>query len=246
MVNVVSWKIIKWRKIWRKLWYKTANIKLDDISIESWVYKINIILKNEIFHWIWVYNLKNSIFESHIFDFNKDIYWEEIEVVILKKIRWYREFEWEKELKSQIKKDIQKVREMKFIVLTFGTFDIFHPWHEYYLKTWKKYADTLITIVWTDKNVKKIKWSFPKHTEWERFINVKNKKISDFVIIWDEDNPYKIINVYKPQIICLWYDQVWFANKLDNFIKKNNLDIEIIRLDSYKEDKYKSSILLGK
>ncbi|MEI6711388.1 MAG: adenylyltransferase/cytidyltransferase family protein [bacterium] len=41
--------------------------------------------------------------------------------------------------------------------MTFGTFDRFHPGHEYYLREAKKLGDTLITIVARDNTVERIK-----------------------------------------------------------------------------------------
>ena len=42
-------------------------------------------------------------------------------------------------------------------VLVFGTYDIFHKGHEYFLKESKKKGDYLIVVVARDSTVKKIK-----------------------------------------------------------------------------------------
>jgi glycerol-3-phosphate cytidylyltransferase-like family protein len=246
MINIISGEVIKWKNIWSELWYKTANIKLENKDIEYWVYKINIIIDNIIYHWAWVYIEWTWVFESHIFDFNRDIYWKNIEVIILKKIRKNKKFKLLEDLKEQIKNDIKKIKKIEFRVLTFWTFDILHPWHEYYLKNAKKYSDKLITIIWTDKNVEKIKWRLPINNQNIRKTNLKNLDISNIVLVWDEKYPFKIIKKYKPQVICLWYDQRWFSEELSNFIINNNLSMEVIRLKSYKENIYKSSLISKK
>ena len=246
MINIIPWEVIKWKQIWRKLWYKTANIALESDDIESWVYKINIIIDNVIYHWAWVYTKWTGIFETHIFDFDKDIYKKNIEVIILKKIRKIKKIKSLIELKNRIKKDIEKIKKIKFIVLTFWTFDILHKWHEYYLKNAKKYSDTLITIIWTDSNVEKIKRKLPIYNEEIRKTNLENQNISDLVLIWNEKDPFKLIKKYKPQVICLGYDQRGFSDKLSEFIINNNLSMEVIRLKSYKENIYKSSIIREK
>lgn len=46
---------------------------------------------------------------------------------------------------------------MAKIVMAFGTFDVFHPGHEYYLTQAKKYGDILIVVVARDKTVEKVK-----------------------------------------------------------------------------------------
>ena len=126
----------------------------------------------------------------------------------------------------------------KIVVLTFWTFDILHSWHEYYLNNAKKYWNFLVTIIWTNKNVEKIKWKKPINNQNIRKENLEKLMISDVVEIWDEENPLKWIDIYKPQIICLWYDQEWFSYKL-----KNLTNIKIIRLKPFKEEQYKSSII---
>jgi FAD synthase len=52
----------------------------------------------------------------------------------LEKIRENKKPKDLEELKLAIKKDVQYVRENDFVVLTFGTFDVTHPGHKFYLK----------------------------------------------------------------------------------------------------------------
>jgi len=243
MINIIwksiSWTVIKGKRLWNKLWFPTANIKLSDQNIDYWVYKVNIIIENEIFHWVWTYLEWKDLFEAHIFDFNSDIYWEKIEIILLTKLRDNKKFDSLEELKENIAKDIEKAKNINIKVLTFWTFEILHPWHKYYLSSAKKYWDTLITIVGTDRNVEKIKGKKPRYIETERQKRLEELKISDIVIIWDEKNHLKWIQEYKPEIICLWYDQVGFIKKLEEL--ENN--IKIIRLKPFQEKIYKSSLL---
>lgn len=243
---IISWKIIHWKKISRKLWFKTANIVLKKGKLEDWVYKINIKINENIYFWIWVFLEKNEIFESHIFDFEEDIYWENIEINIFEKIRNNKKFDNFEELKSQINFDIKKVKEIKNYVLTFWTFDIAHLWHNFYLKNAKFYWDKLITIISTDKNVKKFKWIFPENNAKNRLKNIKKLNISDEILLWEENSPMKYIDFYKPKFICLWYDQIWFSDILKKYIEEKNLKTKIIRINSFKENIYKSSILKNK
>jgi FAD synthase len=67
-----------------------------------------------------------NIFESHIFDFDGDLYGKNIEVVILYKIRENEKFENFEALKNQIQKDKEFAKKQTDTVMTFGTFDIFH------------------------------------------------------------------------------------------------------------------------
>lgn len=246
MITKIKGIVIKWKQLGRIIWFKTANISYKNDFLEDAVYKINIIIDWKINAWAWCYRKNLNIFESHIFDFNEDIYWKEIEIIILEKIRNNIKVNSIEELKSIISNDINKIKGINYNVLTFWTFDLVHKWHIYYLNESKKYWNKLITIVATDKNIEKIKWNLPKYKLDERINHLSKLNICDEIVWWDENNPLKWIQIYNPQIICLWYDQEWFSKLLFEYIKNNNLEIEIIRIPPYKKDIYKSSILKKK
>jgi cytidyltransferase-like protein len=128
-------------------------------------------------------------------------------------------------------------------VLTFGTFDIFHPGHEYYLREAKKQGDTLITIIARDQTVKDLKWSYPRNDEHKRKKTVEESGIPDKVVLGELENYYNCIIEQQADIICLGYDQKHLADGLEQFLKANNLDTTIIRLQPFQEDRYKSSKL---
>jgi glycerol-3-phosphate cytidylyltransferase-like family protein len=67
--------------------------------------------------------------------------------------------------------------------------------------------------------------------------------IADIVHVWDTTNPLKWLELYHPKVVCLWYDQVWFSEALKNHIKQRKLNVKVIRIDPYKELKYKSSLI---
>lgn len=243
MFKKISWIVIEGKKLGRTIWFPTANIKVENEKIEDGTYKINIVLSWKKYSWVWVFLEKESLFEAHIFDFNEFIYWEEIEVYILDKIRWNKKFSWLEELKSQIKKDSKKSKEIEDIVLTFWTFDIFHEWHKHFLNEAKNYWDKLVTIVATDENVFRFKWTLPENNENKRREIIKKSWISDLVEVWEWNNPMKWIDIYNPKVICLWYDQIWFSEMLKNYIKEKKINIQVLRLKPFKENIYKSSLL---
>jgi len=107
MNEKLTWIVIPWKKLGRKLSFPTANISLKNSIIWEWTYKINIIVKWKKYRWVWAYIGKDKIFEAHIFDFNEDIYGEEIEVFVLSKIRENKKFSSLQELKDQITKDVE-------------------------------------------------------------------------------------------------------------------------------------------
>lgn len=120
--------------------------------------------------------------------------------------------------------------------MVFGTFDLLHKGHVNFLKQAKEYG-YLIVVLGTDENIEKLKGKKPVHHLQSRIKDIENLKIADEVTGGYQDNFFRIIKERNPDIICLGYDQ-------KSFDLQNHLpDTEIIRLNPYREDKYKSSIL---
>ena len=128
-------------------------------------------------------------------------------------------------------------------VIVFGTFDVFHLGHEYFLKKAKALGDYLTVVIARDKTVKKVKGEYPQHNEKQRMENVKSSGIPDKVVLGNFDDKYKIIRKIKPNIIALGYDQFVFTYKLNKMIIDEKMDTEIIRLESYEPNLYKSSFI---
>lgn len=242
MYQLIEWEVIHGKELGRQLWFRTANMKLSPHdTLEEWTYKINGLIQWEIFHGVWVYKKVDNTFEAHFFDFNKDIYGEIIQIMVLYKIRENMKFENVDELKAQIKKDIEMVKKESDYVLTFWTFDLLHPGHTYYLKRARLHGDRLVTIVATDENMFKFKGFYPNNNWPTRVSNLKELGISDIVVLWEWIDPFQWIGLYNPKVICLWYDQKGFSGGLDAYIHDNNLDIKVFRIAPFREDIYKSS-----
>lgn len=238
MINFEE-KVIHWKKIGRTIWFPTANLKLKPNFIDDGTYKINIVYRWKVYHWAGTARNNLELFEAHIFDFEKMIYGESIEIIVLEKLRENKKFNSFFELKEEIKKDVEKAKKSDFKVMSFWTFDIFHPGHKYFLSEARKYGDKLFVIIARDKNVEKLKGNAPKNSENLRLKTVQDAKVANKVLLWDEENPMKWIETYKPKVICLGYDQIWFSEKL---IEKFP-EIEIVRIWSFEPEKYKSSKL---
>ncbi len=128
--------------------------------------------------------------------------------------------------------------------MTFGSFDLIHPGHLYYLKKSKKHGDKLIVGVATDKSILEIKGKKPLYNEKERLLEVKNLNIADEVILGnDKGSVYDILEEIKPNIICLGYDQKPSNEELKKELKLRKINAEIIRISSFNPEKYKSSKL---
>jgi FAD synthetase len=127
-------------------------------------------------------------------------------------------------------------------VLVFGTFDCLHKGHIDFLKQARKYGDFLIAIVGRDKNVEKLKNHHPIKNEQQRLKDLIDCKFVDRVLLGNKKNPYELIKIISPNVICLGYDQRYFADSLEDELKKMGLSrIKTYRLKPYKPEKFKSS-----
>ena len=127
-------------------------------------------------------------------------------------------------------------------VLVFGTFDILHPGHEYFLKQAKKHGGELIVVVARDLTVKQVKEIFPVNNEQTRLNAIQNLDYVDNAVLGSMDiDKYKIIEEIKPEVICLGYDQKAFVDGLEAKLHERGLRPEIIRISAYKPEKHKSS-----
>ncbi len=129
-------------------------------------------------------------------------------------------------------------------VMVFGTFDLLHPGHRYFLKQAKKLGDYLITVVARDTTVKIIKGRLPRQNEKQRFKIIKFYGLADKVILGHKRDKYYVIKKYRPQIIALGYDQISFTDQLANKLEEFGLlKTKVIKLKSYQPEKFKSSKL---
>ncbi|MBU0757405.1 MAG: adenylyltransferase/cytidyltransferase family protein [Nanoarchaeota archaeon] len=126
-------------------------------------------------------------------------------------------------------------------VMVFGTFDILHKGHRFFLQSAKNKGDQLIVVIARDVNVGKFKGMAAVHDENKRKENIEALNIADRVIQGDEIDCYSVIESEKPDIICLGYDQNSFSQNLKEKLNNRDLHPKIIRLEAYEPHKYKSS-----
>ena len=90
----------------------------------------------------------------------------------------------------------------KTIVFTNGCFDIIHAGHIEYLQKASKLGDILIVGLNSDSSVKKLKGNErPIKKEQERASILAALRYVDFITIFDDDTPEKLISEIKPDII---------------------------------------------
>jgi rfaE bifunctional protein nucleotidyltransferase chain/domain len=121
-------------------------------------------------------------------------------------------------------KKIKKIKPMKSIiarlkargkkvVFTNGCFDILHVGHIRYLKKAKKQGDILVIGLNTDRSVKQIKGEErPIVPEKERAEVLSALEFVDYVVLFDEPDPFLLIESLKPNVLVKGAD--WPKNKI--------------------------------
>lgn len=128
-------------------------------------------------------------------------------------------------------------------VMIFGTFDRLHLGHLDFFSQAKNHGDYLIVVVARDANVKKIKGHNPDENENVRLREAQAINIVNKAVLGYKFNRYKIIKELRPDIICLGYDQRVEITELQEQLKKLNVQPQILRLQSFHPEIYKSSII---
>lgn len=130
---------------------------------------------------------------------------------------------------------------MKRRVLVFGTFDILHPGHLYFLKHAKQYGDELVVIVTRDETVKKLKGRLPYFTEQERLTMLRALKFVSGAHLGDKHGKWTMIAKWKPRVICVGHDQVKSHPNIQSQLSKFKRKPIIIQLRAFKRQRYRSS-----
>lgn len=118
------------------------------------------------------------------------------------------------------------------VVLAGGVFDIIHPGHIHTLNAAKILGDVLVVVIATDNTAKKMKKRTPLHKQEQRKDLVKSLSMVDLCVIGHESDIFKTVELIKPAIIALGYDQVHQEKFIIDGCKKLNLDVKVARLQS--------------
>ena len=118
------------------------------------------------------------------------------------------------------------------VVLAGGVFDIIHPGHIYTLNSAKALGDVLIVVVATDRTAQKMKKRLPLHNQKFRRELVDSLSVVDLCVIGHEDDIFKTVDLVRPEIIALGYDQIHQEKFIIDGCRKINLDVKVARLQS--------------
>ncbi len=131
---------------------------------------------------------------------------------------------------DELKKIRQKLKsENKKVVFTNGVFDLIHSGHVDYLVKAKQLGNVLIVGMNSDASVKRIKGDKrPILKEDERAFIISNIKPVDYVVLFDEDTPEKLINEIVPDVLVKGAD--WPIDKIvgKDVVEKNGGEVKTI------------------
>ena len=104
--------------------------------------------------------------------------------------------------KDIVKKSAQWKKEGKTLVFSNGCFDILHLGHVDYLSKAAALGDILIIGLNADTSVKKLKGNHrPINDQNSRAMLLAALYFTDAVVIFEEETPYNLINIIKPDIL---------------------------------------------
>ena len=118
------------------------------------------------------------------------------------------------------------------VVLAGGVFDIIHPGHIHTLRAAKALGNVLVVVIATDKTAQKMKNRIPLHNMELRKDLVRSLSMVDYAVVGYEGDIFKSVELIKPNIIALGYDQVHQEKFIIDGCKKIGIDVSIARLQS--------------
>ena len=118
------------------------------------------------------------------------------------------------------------------VVLAGGVFDIIHPGHIHTLRAAKALGNVLVVVIATDKTAQKMKSRIPLHNMELRKDLVRSLSMVDYAIVGYEGDIFKSVEIIKPNIIALGYDQVHQEKFIIDGCKKIGIGVSIARLQS--------------
>jgi len=119
----------------------------------------------------------------------------------------------------------------KTIVFSNGCFDILHRGHIEYLSKAASLGDVMLIGLNSDASVKRLKGpNRPVQDEQSRAMVMASLKFVDYVILFEEDTPYELIDYLKPDILVKGSDYKEDEIVGADIVKKNGGKVVTIDL----------------
>ena len=102
----------------------------------------------------------------------------------------------------QLLERLNAVRDGKRVVFTNGCFDVIHRGHVSYLAQARDLGDLLVLGLNSDSSVRRLKGpTRPVNDEESRALVLASLECVDYVVLFDEDTPYHLIDAVQPDIL---------------------------------------------
>jgi FAD synthetase len=118
------------------------------------------------------------------------------------------------------------------VVMTGGAFDILHPGHLETLEQARRLGDVLIVSVARNSTYIENKKRNPLHDESVRRRLVGALRPVDAAILGSEKDIFETVDLLKPDVIALGYDQVHNEETIQKELIRRNLSAKVVRLTS--------------
>ncbi|MBL6883298.1 MAG: FAD synthase [Candidatus Thalassarchaeum sp.] len=123
-------------------------------------------------------------------------------------------------------------------VMAVGVFDLLHAGHLHYVEQAKSLGDELIVVVAHDDTVRKQKHEPVTNQELRRRM-VEGLKPVDTAIVGNPPSEpiFDILNIVKPDIIALGYDQKHSRDSIKSGLEDNGWgQVQVIRVEGLADD----------
>ena len=128
---------------------------------------------------------------------------------------------------------------MKMVrVMAVGVFDLLHAGHLHYVEQARSLGDELIVVVAHDDTVRKQKHEPVTNQELRRRMVEGLKPVNQAIVGNPPSEPiFDILNIVKPDIIALGYDQKHSRDSIKTGLEKNGWEqVEVIRVEGLADD----------
>jgi len=123
-------------------------------------------------------------------------------------------------------------------VMAVGVFDLLHAGHLHYVEQARSLGDELIVVVAHDDTVRKQKHEPVTNQELRRRMVEGLKPVNQAIVGNPPSEPiFDILNIVKPDIIALGYDQKHSRDSIKTGLEKNGWEqVEVIRVEGLADD----------
>ncbi|MBI4137633.1 MAG: adenylyltransferase/cytidyltransferase family protein [Candidatus Sungbacteria bacterium] len=129
-------------------------------------------------------------------------------------------------------------------VMVFGVFDHLHDGHRSFLKQARKHGSELIVVVARDSVAAVLKQKTPRESERKRMAALRRVPGVWKVVLGDRmQGTYEVIKKWKPDVICVGYDQKGLLKDIKRHIKESTAPLALRVLRAYHPTIFHSSLV---